>query len=609
MVPFQCPYCSNSFGNKRSRATHISKAHYAHFQVGPLISYAEEPPPDHPPPVAAAAAADEDDPDDPEYPAADQVSTNSDEDIPSARRVTRRISSASAAGASPPAPSQPSVAATSPAPLVVGNPSPPQPVEPQGIVPGSAPFEHVVLGERVATSNTTNMKVDSIHMHDRYMGRLYKICDDAGAAKYLCDEFLDAIRDATSNGFDLNSALLTRRRSFMPKIQKQLGLQKPESIPVTLESGEKVVVHRFHYLDLLKEHLISPVFAELHNLDLPDPNDPWSVFPANAAPTYESPASSDWYREYVKHQDEEIPNLASEWMIHPLTLYIDKTGADGIMKNTLEPLVCTSSLLSQKCRQDCTNYIILGHIPDTDRSSAPKRRALKMHTRDFHRCLRILLDPLIKLQKECPPIQFRRGKETAWYRGLFPVQTIMGDNLSSNKLCGRVNNNTRGSPRMCRCCLTPYGETDTIPHECKPINPALIQKLSSAALGCDYGSQGQSHPAALSVNLEAWDDFVNGHSTKSERDVLRKFLTLRKQISARVLKSVYGCHVVDNALNEVDFGPGGSVESATVSDIMHSVEEGLVKLILQIVLGVMTPKQKEAVDALVEKIFSSANSI
>jgi hypothetical protein len=67
---------------------------------------------------------------------------------------------------------------------------------------------------------------------------------------------------------------------------------------------------------------------------------------------------------------------AGEYMLHPLTLYTDKTGADGIMKNTLEPLVCTSTLLTAKTRQDCNNWFVIGYLPNLEENSAARRKQM-----------------------------------------------------------------------------------------------------------------------------------------------------------------------------------------------------------------------------------------
>ena len=469
------------------------------------------------------------------------------------------------------------------------------------------PDSTLVLGSKEVCETKSYLPLEGISPHERFMAHFYKLCDDAGASKELFDHLLDEMRNAMANGFRLNSAQLVKRKSFMPRLLGSLGLMPTSAIPLTLESGEQVVVHRFQYIHHLQEHLVSPVFAELSNLDLPDPEDPWSVFPAKTDPTYQSFTDAGWYHSYIEDKSGEIDNFREEWMVHPLTLYIDKTGADGIMKNTLEPLVLVSTLLSQKSRQDTNNWIVLGHVPNLEFTSAAKRKLSSSTVRDYHMCLKVLLEPLLDLQRKPKVMEFRRGNQVAWYKGLFPVASILGDNLSNNKLCGRVNNNCAESPRMTRCCLTPHLYADEIPHHCDPVNCTVIRKLSSAALGCDYGV-GSENSIPTSRNYNSWHSFLDGLPTKSEQSCASKFLRLRKKVAEVILKKVYGAHAVDNAFADVDFGTTPSVDHATLSDIMHSFEEGIVKLIVDVVLSPMTDSQKMVVDSLVGHIFSSSQT-
>ena len=47
-----------------------------------------------------------------------------------------------------------------------------------------------------------------------------------------------------------------------------------------------------------------------------------------------------------------------------------------------------------------------------------------------------------------------------------------------------------------------------------------------------------------------------------------------------------------NAFHTIDFGAFGSTNTATVADIMHTVEQGIMKHLLQCIIPVMTPTQK-----------------
>ena len=105
--------------------------------------------------------------------------------------------------------------------------------------------------------------------------------------------------------------------------------------------------------------------------------------------------------------------------------------------------------------------------------------------RDYHTCISCLLEPLKQLQENPGQFLVRRGSQVARMTLRLPISTVMGDNLSSNKLCGKVENKTPTSVRMSRRCLTSHDLSDECPHRCHPVQPQLIHALSLVALRLD----------------------------------------------------------------------------------------------------------------------------
>jgi hypothetical protein len=57
----------------------------------------------------------------------------------------------------------------------------------------------------------------SVSPHDQVMACLYKLCDDAGAPKYLCDDLVSVIREKmVKNNFNILSPAVSKRRTFSP---------------------------------------------------------------------------------------------------------------------------------------------------------------------------------------------------------------------------------------------------------------------------------------------------------------------------------------------------------------------------------------------------------
>jgi hypothetical protein len=443
---------------------------------------------------------------------------------------------------------------------------------------------------------------------------LYRLCDNAGAPKYLCDEFLAMLKEQMlQNSFDPLSPTITKRRTFFPRVQQQLGIPSPEAIPVKLESsGEIVVVYRFHFLERLQRHLLSEVYSDTANLSLPNPHNVWSSLLVDPV-DYSSTTKSTWYRDTCQIHHQKLST--GKYMLHPLTLYIDKTGADGVMRNTLEPLVCTSNMLTYKARNDSSNWFVLGYIPHFDDSSntaAGKggKKGKSVSVRDYHRCLSVLLEPIKMLQKEASELLFRRGAETAPFRIICPIATVLGDNLSNNKLCGKSSNSSPSAVRMSRCCLTAFDDADQVPHVCTPVDGSMIHTLCMDAMGCCHGYDPingapglQDTGDPLSPNLPEWEKHLATllPPDKNLSIALRK---VRENVALTLLHDVYGSHCFDNAFDGMDFGADSDIHQCTMADLMHSVDEGIFKYVIDCILGSFGQKLCKELNNLVEKMFA-----
>ena len=90
-----------------------------------------------------------------------------------------------------------------------------------------------------------------------------------------------------------------------------------------------------------------------------------------------------------------------------------------------------------------------------------------------------------------------------------------------------------------------------------------------------------------------------------QRDDLIFLAQKRAQVATLVLQKCLGSHPLDNAFRDVDFGTDSSVHTATVSDIMHSLEEGVITYLMKLLLDPMTENQKAKLDLAVEEMFST----
>jgi hypothetical protein len=457
---------------------------------------------------------------------------------------------------------------------------------------------------------------EAVTDEDLAMARFYKICDDAGAPKYLMDRIFTTLQEEILGGFNLKSPNITQRKSFFPRVQRKMKVEPAMNTKVTLHNGDCVHVSQFHFREQLQRHLESLPFASLDNIDMPDPSDPWSSnYPVGHIPTHTSLVDSTWYHNTSTSLSHLLADPEQRhYILHPLILYIDKTGTDGMMKTGLEPLMCTSANLKQQARQDTKNWFTIGYLPNLELTSSAGRKHSNQRAnniRDYHRCLSVLLEPLMRTQKEMPAMSIRRGDQLAMYHLVCPIATILGDNLSQNKLCGKSSNTTPSSVRMSRCCLTPYAETDTLPHLCHRVPSTLIERLSMSALGCTYANgvpepvDPSALPIPLSPNLSDWQTAKPqiASTTRFTEAAVDSLRILREKVAAEILWKCLGSHSVANAFFGLDFGKGGCVHSATMTDIMHSLEAGIIKYVIEMLIEPLTNSEKTELDAMVSSLF------
>ena len=469
------------------------------------------------------------------------------------------------------------------------------------------PIPFVAAGEDLtqAYSTLSEYSIQSIlNTKQKVMAKLYSVSDAAGAPKYLVDQLLHTIRSsATQHGFDPLDPSLPQRRTFFKELQLVIGLPPPQEVPISLEGGSSVTVSRNCFPRLLQDHLLSNVYKTLSNLDLPDISSPFSSKPVGQ-PTYASIIQSYWYRQaYMEHEDELVSGKA---ILHPLILYMDKTGTDQIMKSSVEPVVCTSAILNQSQRQDTDNWIVLGYLPKLlsktrgcrDSVPFPKRSTI---LRNYHRCLAAVLAHLKLMQTMNPVMMFRRGDSIQAMRIICPIVSVNGDNLSQNVLCGKIANTGPSSVRMSRCCLSSYDTCDSVPHKCVRFPTHLEMHLTAAALGCLYGKED---PAYRSSNLDFWSQYRPPPPITNEEKhtLMKKRSILADQLLARSL----GSHCLINAFHGMDLGPRSCcINISTAADIMHSFESGILNHVLSILLHPLAESEVVAIDNYVQSLWSS----
>ena len=278
---------------------------------------------------------------------------------------------------------------------------------------------------------------------DKSMASLYRICDDARAPRYLCDKLMSQLRhEMLEHSFDPLHPGITTRNSFMHRVQKATGTSPPEQIMITLESGSRVTVYRFPFMETYQNYLLSEPFSIMDNLDV-DPNDPFGDPDLNRNRLTEM-HDGRWFRETYKQFLSSVED-PKQYLFTDLAIYADKTGTDRIEKNSLEPVVAFCPLLKKKVRENTNSHFILGFIPNLTTSSSALRRgrsqrqgSKSMSARDYHRCLEVILAPLKELQRSQPVMFQRRGDKIIRAKIYCQIAGAVGDNKSNDMLTARI---------------------------------------------------------------------------------------------------------------------------------------------------------------------------
>lgn len=107
--------------------------------------------------------------------------------------------------------------------------------------------------------------------------------------------------------------------------------------------------------------------------------------------------------------------------------------------------------MNQECRNDDSNYIVLGYIPNIGYGKGKaKKQSSEMKLQDEHNCLSLITNQIVKIHEEggfWTEVMGRRVCVKIW------VHLIAGDTLGHNNLVGHFNG---GRPKYIyrECTLT-----------------------------------------------------------------------------------------------------------------------------------------------------------
>ena len=447
---------------------------------------------------------------------------------------------------------------------------------------------HPLLGEML-DYQTLNTVGRSIYLQqDMSLMRIYDFCEDRCVARDFANDILKIIgEEMKENSF--NPRTSGSMKSFMDRIQAQHTVVEPVFIPVVLETSKTSVNDRCNIRDvmdvatwsvggqvisLLKEEL---PFSDLSNLvvNLKDPFLPYEHDSTKVDELLEGKWYADTTKEIIKDPTKEF-NC-------PITLYMDKTGTDMYQRYPSEPLTMSLGIFRRHLRNQPRFQRILAYIPDIDlsKSSAAKRRdsAKKQSKgrsmRNFHKCMKVVTDAIKKADEEGIYTWLRMGDQVKYMRIRIPVSIIIGDAKSGDQLVGRKGS-YRNANRISRQCTCSSKQADDAKHVCNWVYSSEVNELVDLALS-DPPKKDKEKKAAKKTAIQQLE--------------------------------MLSTHVASNTFRETNFGYNHQgIHGATPCDLMHAFQLGIVRYVVQVVIGYLHDDSKVMLDNLVDRLFVGKRS-
>jgi hypothetical protein len=175
----------------------------------------------------------------------------------------------------------------------------------------------------------------------------------------------------------------------------------------------------------LQAHLLrQDLYGNLDKFLNVNPDDRWdqSVHPCstNLREVTDSPCFKDKVAEVnncnLLPDDLVLPQDGSQHIpfVFPVEQCQDATGNDNKESSSLEPVMIGSGLLHSSFNGDHRSRFIIGYIPClTKKKATPGKRKKKFgaSVRDYHKCMSILMEPLVQAQKDPPLLDMLLGDQ------------------------------------------------------------------------------------------------------------------------------------------------------------------------------------------------------
>jgi hypothetical protein len=213
---------------------------------------------------------------------------------------------------------------------------------------------------------------------------------------------------------------LPRRKALMKRLAKKFKTPPHELVPVTLESGTEnggvdefrpgktVNVPRWDFQKVVISYLLDLIlFGNRDNLVSRD--NPWEKFEiANPKESKEYLASNHYSQSFDECIDDVDDGCVWEQFFFPIEIYVDKSGKTaGQTSSCGEPVLMSTPLLTSSKHEEPSSWMLLGYIPDLEKTSSAKKQQESQrkfekgrNQRNYHKCLWEVLQPVVQSMEQ-----------------------------------------------------------------------------------------------------------------------------------------------------------------------------------------------------------------
>jgi hypothetical protein len=466
------------------------------------------------------------------------------------------------------------------------------------------------------------------------MLRLIDYCDKRpNTSRKFLDGLIDVIKEEVkTRRFDILKA--PRRKTIIRRVKKKYGRdtkgrdtgpvirwmrltsrQDPYrvTVPNEIDTRERdmICVIRFNLVKNIKDQLsMRPVFGNLDNLVI-NRNNRWDLYWSHPADNDEIMDGS-WYQTSNHRLLAAGFNQRTDFRL-AFMVYCDKTGCDVNQRYPLEPFIMCPVMIRRKLRYVPMTWRAVAFVPDLESKSAAEkeyiRRQVKGATaRNYHRCLRWILEAFAELEREGFLYWMRLGDEVNYVRVRPELALVLGDGKSADMLTLRVCGHYK-SKRISRSCKVSQQHCDSVTHVCQYMKAS---DLYPAQYILDKGGHlaliGHQH---TKFTLRCLDAHFDSDDEQSLPDISADDAKRIFEACEKILNDDNHVYAFPNAFTQACILFGLDVRGimgATPVDMMHVYQSGIVRYLVLMVLQSMPIEAKSELDRMVDRILASLRS-